>query len=104
MMEDVSRSYVDGLGETNDGKRLKDNLLRLLFTSSLGFVMRMFASFVKLLRPPLRRSFQAGPPNLRFAAYERVALSACKLLESFGASLKECHHHSENPLATEDLI
>ena len=49
VMGDVSRSYVTELGETNDEKRLKDNLLRLPFTSSLDFVMRMFASFVKLL-------------------------------------------------------
>ena len=48
-MEDVSKSYVDELGETNDQKLLKDSLLRLPFTSSPGFVMQMFASFVKLL-------------------------------------------------------
>jgi hypothetical protein len=46
-MKDVSKSYVDELEETNDQKRLKDHLLRLLFTSSPGFVMQMFAS-VKL--------------------------------------------------------
>ncbi len=47
-MEDVSKSYVDELGETNNQKLLRDNLLRLPFTSSPGFVMQMFASFVKL--------------------------------------------------------
>jgi hypothetical protein len=60
-MEDVSKSYVDELEETKDQKRLKDHLLRLPFTSSLGFVMQMFASFVKLLRLPPRGAFQAGP-------------------------------------------
>lgn len=60
-MEDVSKSYVDELGETNNQKLLRDNLLRLPFTSSPGFVMQMFASFVKLLRLPPRGSFQAGP-------------------------------------------
>jgi hypothetical protein len=53
-MKDVSKSYVDELEETNDQKRLKDHLLRLPFTSSPGFVMQMFASFVKLLLLPPR--------------------------------------------------
>jgi hypothetical protein len=59
-MEDVSKSYVDELGETDDQKSLKDSLLRLPFASSPGFVMQMFAS-VKLLRLPPRGSYQAGP-------------------------------------------
>lgn len=80
----VFDSGTDELGERNNqnGLRVKCCVWRLP-----KFVMQAFASFVDLLRPPPRRSFRQVP-NLRFAVYERVMLSACKVLDSCGASVK----------------